>query len=83
MKGTGDGTNETEEALALRVNKLICLGQPASVQKLLAAGADPDGRVKGVPHIVAAARAGAGKNEGMRDDFWNMSLLDVSGRQAG
>eukprot|EP00752_Nemacystus_decipiens_P006056 g5465.t1 len=58
MRDTKDCTNETNEALALRVNKLICLGQPASVQKLLNAGADPDGRVKGVPHLVAAARAG-------------------------
>lgn len=50
--------SETEEARTLRVNKLVCLGQAASVQKLLNAGADPDGRVKGVPHIVAAARTG-------------------------
>lgn len=49
---------ETAEPLALRVNKLVCLGQAASVQKLLKDGADPDGRVKGVPHLVAAARAG-------------------------
>lgn len=50
--------SDTEESLALRANKLVCLGQPAGVQKLLNAGADPDGRVKGMPHIMAAARQG-------------------------
>lgn len=41
------------------VNKLVCLGKADSVQKLtLKSGADPDGRFKGVPHIIAAARAG-------------------------
>lgn len=41
------------------VNKLVCLGKADSVQKLIVkSGADPDGRFKGVPHIIAAARAG-------------------------
>lgn len=41
------------------VNKLVCLGKADSVQKLIMkSGADPDGRFKGVPHIIAAARAG-------------------------
>lgn len=41
------------------VSKLVCMGKVTSVQKLMKSGADPDGRFKGVPHIIAAARAGA------------------------
>lgn len=48
---------------AAAVNKMVVLGQVSHVEKLMKAGADPDGCVKGVPHLVAAASAGTNGRE--------------------